>query len=126
MKYIAADACPEVPASHEDPARPGVWKRVLATADDICSGQVMMVNRARLPIGASFRPHYHEDMQEIFVMIGGTARMRINESVVDLTAGDTVIVDALEVHDMQNTGTADVDYLVVGVSRQQGGRTIVV
>ena len=41
-----------------------------------------------------------------------------------MTEGDAVIVDPREVHQMTNTGVLPADYLVFGISSQQGGRTV--
>ena len=48
-----------VPAGHEDPRSPGVWKKVLLEQAELRPGTVRMINWARLPIGKSFAPHYH-------------------------------------------------------------------
>lgn len=126
MKHIRAADGEFVPASHEDVSRPGVLKRVIATHADIPSGQVMMVNWARLPGGSSFRRHYHEDMQEVFVLITGNVRMTVDGTDVDLGPGDTVIVDPREIHEMLNLADSDAEYLVFGVSTGSGGQTVVV
>jgi len=76
--------------AHEDAARPGVLKRVIATYSDINPGQVMMVNWARLPARSSFQRHYHEDMQEIFVLIRGRVLMTVDDTSMNMTVGDTV------------------------------------
>ena len=126
MKYVPASEGRFVPASHEDAVHPGVLKRVIATDSDINSGQVMMVNWARLPARSSFRRHYHEDMQEIFVLIRGQVRMTVDETSVDMALGDTVIIESSEIHEMLNLLDSDAEYIVFGVSAGNGGRTIVV
>lgn len=126
MKHIPASKGRFVPASHEDAARPGVLKRVIATCSEIKLGQVMMVNWARLPAGNSFRRHYHEDMQEIFILVQGQARLTVEGTNVDMSVGDTVIVDAREIHEMLNPGDSDAEYIVFGVSSGHGGQTVVV
>lgn len=126
MKYISADASDFVPASHEDPNRPGVMKRVIATAAELQSGIVPMVNWARLPKGHSFALHFHQDMQEVFVLISGRVEMTIDETSITMTSGDTVIVDAGEVHKMTNIGEEVAEYIVFGISTGEGGKTIVV
>ena len=85
-----------------------------------------MVNWARLPPGKQFAAHYHEDMQEIFVVIQGTARIVVAAETATLHPGDAVRIDPREVHRMENLGDQDVEYLAVGISSQQGGRTVVV
>ena len=125
MKLIRAEDSSFVPASHEDSARPGVLKRVIATFEDIQKGQIMMVNWSRLPGDSSFRRHYHEDMQEVFVIVDGNVRMTVERTVCELNSGDTIIVDSREVHEMQNLQDIPANYIVFGISNGEGGRTVV-
>ncbi len=126
MQYIPANNRAMEPASHEPTANPGVWKRVIATKEQLLRGQVQMVNWARLPAGSAFARHYHEDMQEVFILISGAAVMTVAGQSLELARGDTVIVAPREVHSMRNIGTADAEYLVFGISTEEGGKTIVV
>ncbi len=126
MRFIPADNRPFEPASHEDPAQPGVLKRVVAIKDELLAGRVQMINWARLPVGSSFRNHYHEDMEEVFLLTEGSAEMVIDGESVALRAGDSVVVSPGEQHAMKNTGTEDALYIVVGISLGQNGQTIVV
>lgn len=126
MKYVTANESGFVPASHEDPNNPGVLKRVIATAADLQPGQVQMVNWARLPVGHSFNSHYHEDMQEVFVLLKGTVKMTVDDQSVSMSSGDTVIIDPREIHQMTNIGAEPAEYIVFGISSQEGGKTVVV
>lgn len=126
MKVIRGSAIEFVPASHEDPHNPGVLKRVLATNADLQTGQVQMLNWARLPIGSSFAAHYHQDMQEAFVILSGKVQMTVDGQQVELSQGDAILIDANEVHKMINIGDQLADYIVFGISSQNGGQTIVV
>lgn len=126
MNFIPSTASDFVPASHEDPQNPGVLKRVIAVQQDFQAGQVQMLNWAQLPIGSSFRPHYHEDMQEVFVLLSGIVKMNGSDAAVIMRPGDTVIVNSLENHQMENIGDVVAEYIVFGISAQKGGRTVVV
>jgi len=126
MKFIPASDGQFVPASHEDATTPGVLKRVIATHDDIPPGQVMMVNWARLSGNSSFQRHYHEDMQEVFVLMSGRVAMMVDSVSVEMSSGDTIIVAPREIHQMQNLQDSAAEYLVFGVSTGQGGQTVVV
>lgn len=126
MRRIQAIDGQFVPASHEDPRKPGVLKRVLATHDELLRGQVQMINWCRLPVDSSFRTHYHEDMEEIFILVRGIAQMRVGENCITLEPGDAVIVSPGEVHSMKNNGSQEVEYVVVGISLGQNGKTILV
>jgi mannose-6-phosphate isomerase-like protein (cupin superfamily) len=124
MKVVRGSEIPYTPASHEDPRDPGVLKRVLATAADLVAGQVQMVNWAKLPVGKSFQTHYHEDMQEVFVIVCGQAEMNVEGKLVHLVEGDAILVAPREIHTMRNIGVEDVHYVVFGISTGQGGRTV--
>jgi mannose-6-phosphate isomerase-like protein (cupin superfamily) len=126
MKWIAADQSPLTPASHEDPRAPGVLRRIIAIREDFQAGHVQMLNWAVLPPHKSFRLHLHQDMQEVFVLIRGHVEMRVAADRRDMQPGDTVIVDAGEVHQMTNLTNEPAEYLVFGISSGRGGRTIVV
>ena len=78
------------------------------------------------PKGSSFAAHYHEDMQETFVILTGKVEMVVREESVELNAGDAIMIDHHEVHQMHNRSDHDVEYLVFGVATEQGGKTIVV
>ncbi len=126
MRIVRSSEIDYVPASHEDPNQPGVLKRVLATKEQMLDGRPQMINWARLPVGSSFRLHYHEDMEESFIIVTGTVEMRVNGEPYQLNAGDMLVVSPGERHDMENTSDNDVEYIVIGVSLGKGGKTIVV
>ena len=126
MHFIPASAGEFIPAAHEVSDKPGVLKRVIATAEQLQLGQVQMLNWARLQPHASFQPHYHEDMQEIFVLIRGEVMMEVGEQTVTMRDGDTVIVPPRVVHRMLNASHEVAEYLVFGISSQSGGKTVLV
>ena len=126
MQIIRGSQIEFVPASHEDPKNPGVLKRVLASKKDLLRGQVQMVNWSRLPVGSSFQPHYHEDMQEVFVMLNGRVSMAVNDETHELVGGDAILIEPREIHEMKNLCESDVEYVVFGISTEEGGKTVVV
>jgi mannose-6-phosphate isomerase-like protein (cupin superfamily) len=115
-----------IPASHEDPKNPGVLKKVLFIKDELLKGRVQMINWALLPIGKSFQKHYHEDMEEIFIMFTGIALMSVDNQEETIEKGDCVIVPPKSTHTMKNIGKIDIEYMVVGITSEQNGKTIVV
>jgi len=126
LKVVRSDEFEFEAASHEDPRDPGVLKKVLASKDDFSPGTIQMLNWSVCPKGSSFRKHYHEDMQEVFVIMDGNVLMQVETETVQLTAGDAILIDAGEVHKMTNTCDRDVNYLVFGISAGRGGKTVVV
>ena len=125
MKIIRSNDLPFVPASHEDPRDPGVLKKILFQRNDLIEGNVQMINWALLPPGKSFRSHLHESMDEIIIMLSGEAQMTIESESETLTRGDAVIVPMKAIHEMKNTGTDPVEYIVLGIVQKPGGKTIV-
>ena len=113
-----------VPASHEDPLDPGVLKKILLTKGMLQDGSIQMVNYALMPVGKGFNRHYHEDMDEVFILISGSAKMQVGSEEFLMSAFDTVVVPATIEHEMSNTGDIPVVYLVFGVSSGRGGKTI--
>ena len=93
MQVVRGSEIELVPASHEDPKNPGVLKRVLATKSDLIRGQVQMVNWSLLPKDSGFQSHYHQDMQEVFIMLGGPVEMRVGDETLQLQAGDAILID---------------------------------
>ena len=126
MKIIRSRDIEVLAASHEDLRSPGVYKRVILEKADFIEGRIQMVNWAFLPKGKSFRSHYHEDMQEVFIIIKGHVRIIVDSEQVELCKGDTVVIPVGSVHMMENIGKVDVEYIVIGVSKGTGGKTIVV
>ena len=126
MRIIRGSEIEFVPASHEDQERPGVLKRVLAQKDDLIDGRVQMINWASLPAGSSFRAHYHEDMEEVFIILTGKVEMTVNGASHELLPGDAILIAPREVHTMQNLTDQDLEYIVLGISTGQGGQTVVV
>ncbi len=126
MKVIKGSEIPFIAAAHEDPIAPGALKRVLLKKDDLQNGQFQMLNWAKIPAGKSFALHYHEDMQEVFLMINGHATMTIGAETAALTRGDCVVVPIRAAHTMKNTGSEDLEYIVFGISTGAGGKTVVI
>lgn len=124
MRIKRGGAIAYVPASHEDRDRPGVLKRVLFTREELQDGRVQMVNWSLLPVGSSFRAHYHEDMEEVFVILNGKVEMSVGSERFTLDVGDAVAVSPHEIHAMTNVCTEPVQYLVFGITEDKQGKTI--
>jgi mannose-6-phosphate isomerase-like protein (cupin superfamily) len=126
MHIIRGDKIDYIPASHERPDEPGVLKKVLVQAADLIEGRVQMINWALLPAGKSFQAHYHEDMQEIFILVQGRTQINIDDESAELNTGDAVFIPVAAVHTMHNPHIEDAAYIVIGITLGQGGKTVVV
>ena len=125
MKIIRGKDINFVPASHEDKKNPQVLKKVLLKRDDLINGRVQMINWAKLPLGKTFKAHYHEDMEEIFIILNGKTRITIDKETEELNEGDTVIVPIKEIHMMENISPFDVNYIAIGISLCNNGKTVI-
>jgi mannose-6-phosphate isomerase-like protein (cupin superfamily) len=125
MRIIRGNDIPYIPASHERPDEPGVLKKVLVQAGDLIEGRVQMINWALLPAGKSFQAHYHEDMQEIFILVQGSTRIEIAGESAELYTGDAVFIPVAAVHTMHNRCDDDAAYIAIGITLGRGGKTVV-
>ena len=124
MKIFRLNELEWIPASHENQQTPSVWKKVLMQKGDLLDGRAQMVNWCRMEPGKAFSPHYHEDMGEIFLILKGKAMIRIGEATAEIKSQEAVVIPPREVHEMKNTGEEDLEYLAMGISLGQGGRTV--
>ncbi len=125
MKIISARSLKFLPASHEKSEDPAVFKKILATSKDFLEGgKLQMINWARILKGKSFQPHFHQDMEEIFIILSGKVKIIIDNQEAMLKKGDMVLIPKQSVHKMENIGNTDADYLVIGISLQKRGKTI--
>ena len=113
------------PASHEDPKAPAVLKKVLLDREDLQEGSVQMINWSTLLPGKTFRKHLHDNMEEVFVIVSGRARILVDDEEAEITRGDAVIIPAGAVHTMENLGPDNVDFISMGIAPGKRGRTIV-
>lgn len=126
MKIVRGDKLQFIPASHEDSSFPGALKKVLFKKPEILAGRIEMVNWSKIPTGKAFKPHYHEDMDEVFIILTGKAKIKVGDEEEILKQGDAVIISMGKVHEMKNIGQEDVDYIAMGISLEKRGKTVIV
>ena len=124
MKIFRLNDLEWIPASHESPQSPSIWKKVLLQKADLLEGRVQMVNWCRMEPGKSFQAHYHEDMEEIFIILKGQAKILVNGEEAEMGEREAVVILPREVHAMKNPRGEDLEYLAVGISQGKGGKTI--
>ena len=74
-----------------------------------------MINWAKLLVGRTMAAHAHENMEEIFFILSGSAMFRAGDHEVLLTRGDAIRVSARETHEMKALGKKEVLYIVIGI-----------
>lgn len=85
---------------------------LIADAPD--TGGVMNVVRTRLGAGVDGPPpHYHKESPEMFYLLDGALRVLAGDEVVDLTAGDYLLVPPFMPHAWGTTPLGAADILIV-------------
>lgn len=124
MKIVRFNSLDFIPASHENPKDPGALKKVLLTRDDLPEGRVQMINWAKLLKGKSFSPHYHEKMIEVFIILSGKVKAKIDKEEEILEKGDSIVAFEGQIHTFENLSEEDVDYIALGIVTSEGGKTV--
>lgn len=126
MKVIKNANLEFTPAAHEDPANPGVFKKVLLKKGDLIKGEIAMVNWCRIPPQKSFTPHYHESLEEVFIIISGQVTAKVDGVEAKLQAGDALVTSIKETHQMTNESDQEVLMIAFGITTGEPGQTIIV
>ena len=58
--------------------------------------------------------HKHDDMFETFIVQSGSGEIKVDNKVVNVRAGDCVVVSPGEMHEVKNTGGEVMEMLVIG------------
>jgi len=85
-----------------------------------------MINWVKLLPGKTFRAHYHEDMNELYIILSGTVLITVGKDTAKLTKGDAVYIPQKHVHTMKNVTKKTVQYIALGIATGNKGRTVVV
>jgi len=125
MKLIRATDIETQPASHEDPGDPTVLKKVMLQNRDLIAGNVQMINWSTLLPEKAFRGHYHDNMEEVFIIVKGRAKIMVDDEEAEISDGDVVVIPAKSVHTMENLGQDNVVFISLGIAPGKRGRTIV-
>lgn len=105
---------------------PAVFKKVLVKSNDLVPGHVQMINWAKLVPNKAFQAHYHQDMQEVFIILSGIGEIEVDKKFWQIEKGDTILIPIGAVHSMKNKGKFPLFYIALGISVQKSGRTVVV
>ena len=68
---------------------------------------------ARMPFG-----HSHEEQEEIYVVLSGSGRVKLDDEIVELAPLDAVRIGAPTMRDVE-AGTDGIEYLVFGAPRRE-------
>lgn len=72
-----------------------------------------------IPPGGTAVPHYHKNTEETYLILSGNATLEIQEEQLSLTAGDTVLIEPNEIHQIKNNGKDNLVFIAVCVPAWQ-------
>jgi mannose-6-phosphate isomerase-like protein (cupin superfamily) len=75
------------------------------------SAQNQSLAEATLAPGSATTEHYHPRAEEIYYIVSGCGRLRVEGQMRELKAGDAVLIPAAMRHKIWNTGTEDLVFL---------------
>lgn len=78
------------------------------------------VDHALLPPGSSIGRHTHAGVEEIYYVMDGQGTARLNGEGAPIGKGDGIAVLREQVHSMENTGSADLELMVIGIALEKG------
>lgn len=73
--------------------------------------QLQSLAEARVDVGCSTIAHRHAKTEEIYFILSGQADMRIGVEVSNVSVGDAIAIPPGKVHQITNTGDAQLTFL---------------
>lgn len=98
--------------------RQGYSKKILLTEEDLKSkGNLVQIvrNKAHTEI----KPHYHNEMVEIYHVFKGRAIIFCGETKVRVQPGDTFLCEPREVHGVDNDTDEDFQFVVFKIKAKK-------
>jgi mannose-6-phosphate isomerase-like protein (cupin superfamily) len=99
-------------------------RELLASRNSSISNQSLA--EARLPPGASTTPHYHPRTEEIYYILIGTGRMRIESEQRSVGPGDAIAILPGQTHQITNTGSDTLKFLCCCAPGYENDDTVLV
>lgn len=79
-----------------------------------CLRTITYVSRAKLQPGLSYETHSHADHEEVYYIIGGRGRIKIDDEVARFRDGDAIYIPRRASHTITNDGEEMVEFLAFG------------
>jgi mannose-6-phosphate isomerase-like protein (cupin superfamily) len=77
------------------------------------------VDHLLLPAGATEGRHRHPGIEEIYYVLQGDGEARVNDETAAIHKGDAVPVLLNELHSFRNSGSQDLELMIIGVASQK-------
>ena len=75
------------------------------------------VDHLLLPPGASVGKVRHEGVEEFYYVMAGEGTVRVNDETARIRKGDAIPVMFSDIHSFENSGSSDLEFMVVGIAR---------
>lgn len=87
----------------------------------IQSGSIHSHSLAQVTLtpGKSSAPHFHKESEESYLILSGTASLKIDHVKFKLMPGEAILIEAGEVHQIANTSDENLTFLAVCVPAWQ-------
>ena len=103
-------------------AEPVQYRRALDSS--VMATTWSYVDHLLLPMGSSTRPHMHTEQAEFYYVMSGEGTVTVGlggrgpaPDTVPIKEGDAIPINLGDVHSFANTGSAPLEFLIAGVSR---------
>jgi len=80
------------------------------------------VDHLVLPPGASTGPHLHREVAEFYYVMNGDGVVTVAAESAPIHGGDAIPIQLADVHSFENTSSQPLEFLIVGVSRDNNRR----
>ena len=78
------------------------------------------VDHLVLPAGASEGLHRHAGVEEVYYVINGGGEVTVAGETAPIRKGDAVPLQLNDPHAFRNTGTEDLEFMILGIAAQKG------
>ena len=98
------------------------------TWKDVCDGWHLLkrddlsIIEERMPPGTEEDMHYHQKARQFFYILSGNAAMRLSDSEISLSTGDSIEISPMEKHQMINDSDSDTRFIVISMPKSHGDR----
>ncbi|MDF1693244.1 MAG: cupin domain-containing protein [Zhongshania sp.] len=88
----------------------------------LLNSDLLSVIQERVPLRESECRHFHNNSQQFFYVLSGTAQIEISGITYNVGRGHGIHIAAKEAHQLKNSGSVDLEFLFVSEPMSHGDR----